>query len=55
LFFSPKQIKQLEKGKEKIDGFTWHHHQDSGRMQLIPDYIHNEFRHVGGTSMTKGQ
>jgi hypothetical protein len=24
-------------------------------MQLIPDYIHNEFRHVGGTSMTKGQ
>jgi len=29
-------------------GYTWHHHQDSGYMQLIPTDLHNTIRHTGG-------
>ena len=29
-------------------GTTWHHHQDSGRMELIPFGIHNITNHSGG-------
>ncbi|WP_430624869.1 HNH endonuclease [Pseudomonas viridiflava] len=25
-----------------MDGYTWHHHQDSGRMQLVPELIHKK-------------
>lgn len=31
-------------------GTTWHHHQDSGRMQLVPFGIHNSTWHFGGRS-----
>jgi len=34
---------------------TWHHHQDSGRMQLIPSDIHNNINHVGGNAMSQGR
>lgn len=27
---------------------VWHHHQDTGRMQLIPRDLHNAVRHSGG-------
>ena len=33
--FNPKQLKAIEKGESKIPGYTWHHHQDTGRMQLV--------------------
>ena len=46
--FTEKQLKQIEKGKEKIDGHTWHHHQDLGRMQLVPHELHAKTTHVGG-------
>ncbi|MEL6050213.1 HNH endonuclease [Corynebacterium rouxii] len=26
----------------------WHHHQDTGRMQLINKEVHNVVRHTGG-------
>lgn len=28
--------------------FTWHHHEDVGRMQLIDRYVHAAFSHKGG-------
>lgn len=28
--------------------YTWHHHQESGRMQLIPRDIHDYVKHTGG-------
>ncbi|MFQ6594191.1 HNH endonuclease [Pseudomonas palleroniana] len=34
---------------------TWHHHQDTGRMQLVPEAFHNGARHIGWESMSKGQ
>ena len=30
------------------EGTTWHHHQDSGRMELVPFGIHNITNHKGG-------
>ncbi|RDE99465.1 hypothetical protein DPV99_11955 [Aggregatibacter aphrophilus] len=38
----------IKAGKEKIPGFTWHHHQDTGRMQLIDQDIHKKTGHIGG-------
>jgi hypothetical protein len=39
----------LEKGHYKIGNYTWHHHQETGRMQLIPSDIHNKGKpHTGG-------
>ncbi|WP_417696190.1 HNH endonuclease [Pseudomonas sp.] len=29
-----------------MDGYTWHHHQDSGRMQLVPELIHKKTGHI---------
>jgi len=49
--FTPKQLKDITSGSERIQGFTWHHHQEIGRMQLIPRAIHEEIDHVGGMSM----
>jgi hypothetical protein len=41
---------EIMSGKSKIGEFTWHHHQELGRMQLIPDFIHEGSRHSGGMS-----
>ena len=29
-------------------GYTWHHTESLGEMQLIPDFIHKKVRHTGG-------
>ncbi|MFK7973738.1 MAG: HNH endonuclease [Rickettsiaceae bacterium] len=44
-------IEICDSGKDKINGLTWHHHQDTGRMQLISDKLHNNVRHPGGMSL----
>jgi len=31
-------------------GFTWHHHEDPGRMQLVPMGLHQVYAHEGGRS-----
>ncbi|OTX31255.1 hypothetical protein BK717_21870 [Bacillus thuringiensis serovar malayensis] len=28
--------------------YTWHHHQDTGRMQLVDYQIHHDTGHTGG-------
>ena len=43
------------KGKSKIPDYTWHHHQDTGRMQLVPEWEHSKTGHIGGTVMDKGK
>ena len=35
------------------DGFTWHHHEDRGLMQLVDERIHGDFWHSGGFSLNK--
>ena len=45
--FDARQLWQIQSGRAKIDKFTWHHHQDLGRMQLVPTDIHSPTGHVG--------
>ncbi|MGN6670333.1 MAG: DUF637 domain-containing protein, partial [Candidatus Nucleicultricaceae bacterium] len=49
--FTKEQLADIKAGKAQIDDLTWHHHQDTGRMQLIPTEIHEKIGHVGGRSL----
>ena len=48
--FTTKQLNAIMKEYERIPGFVWHHHQEIGRMQLVPRDIHAWIKHVGGNS-----
>lgn len=37
----------IESGEDPV-GYTWHHHQDEGKMQLVQSKIHGPLRHTGG-------
>jgi hypothetical protein len=32
-------------------GYSWHHHEDTGRMQLVPSELHGAVGHTGGFSI----
>jgi A nuclease of the HNH/ENDO VII superfamily with conserved WHH len=34
--------------KSTPKGYTWHHHEDTGRMQLVDTKIHKTTAHTGG-------
>ncbi|MEU9744056.1 HNH endonuclease [Micromonospora chersina] len=36
--------------KETPEGYTWHHHQDPGLMQLVEEWTHAKTGHTGGFS-----
>jgi filamentous hemagglutinin len=46
--FSQKQLEAIENHLPEIPGYTWHHHQIRGRMQLVPTDIHDRTGHIGG-------
>ena len=52
--FDREQIKAIQAGDAKIPGYTWHH-QDTGRMQLVPEWDHSKTGHVGGDYIQKGK
>ncbi|AKO63607.1 hypothetical protein BBZ73_08780 [Neisseria gonorrhoeae] len=43
------------KGTSEIPNYTWHHHQDTGRMQLIREDSHHDTDHIGWRAMSKGK
>lgn len=47
--FTPEQIEQIMNG-EMPSGYTWHHSEFDGMMQLVPFGIHNSTNHCGGRS-----
>ncbi|SDC84832.1 DNase/tRNase domain of colicin-like bacteriocin [Terribacillus halophilus] len=49
--FNPQQIDQIEKGRARIKGFTWHHHQVPGKMQLVLEDTHGSVSHLGGNKL----
>lgn len=49
--FNRQQLAAIRAGDDKIPGYTWHHHQDLGRMQLVPEAVHDAVRHIGGIAM----
>ena len=46
--FTPGQLAAIRKHSDIIPGYTWHHHQDRGRMQLVPTFGHDKTGHIGG-------
>ncbi|WP_379929214.1 polymorphic toxin-type HINT domain-containing protein [Marinicrinis sediminis] len=46
--YSSKQVEKIIAGEEKIPGYTWHHHQETGRLQLVDANAHKDISHTGG-------
>ena len=49
--FSLEQLRAIQGGKPNIPEMAWHHHQNQGRMQLVPLQIHRQTGHIGGFEM----
>lgn len=41
----------IDREYRKRNNLVWHHHEDTGRMQLIPVDLHRAVRHTGGYAM----
>lgn len=54
LKLSKSQIKEL-KQYETPSGYTWHHHQDAGVLQLVDELIHEKTWHYGGYTIWGGK
>jgi titin len=39
--------------KKTPDGYIWHHHEDTGLMQLVREDVHSQWWHSGGFSLNK--
>jgi filamentous hemagglutinin len=54
--FTEKQTREINRGSDRIPGFTWHHNAQSSpnNMQLIPRDIH-KIPHTGEGSMSNGK
>jgi hypothetical protein len=51
--FTPEQLEQIKNG-ETPDGYTWHHNEETGKMQLVKTEDHQANRHTGGKSIWGG-
>jgi DNase/tRNase domain of colicin-like bacteriocin len=51
--FSDTEIREIG-AAETPDGYTWHHHQDTGRMQLVDSRVHLATGHTGGKDLWGG-
>lgn len=47
--FTEEQLEQINRG-ETPSGYTWHHSEKDGVMQLVPYGVHNSTNHHGGRS-----
>nr|WP_314741409.1 HNH endonuclease [uncultured Haemophilus sp.] len=45
--FTEEQLEQIENG-DTPDGYTWHHNEEKGKMQLVDTETHDKTRHTGG-------
>lgn len=48
--FTAEELKAIEDGILP-EGFTWHHNEKEGLMQLVDSKIHNATNHTGGMSL----
>lgn len=48
--FNKFDLQELKKG-DTPDKYTWHHHQNRGKMQLVLRDIHSNVSHIGGYSI----
>jgi hypothetical protein len=47
--FTEQQLKEIMDGKTP-SGYTWHHSEKDGTMELVPYGVHNSTYHCGGRS-----
>ena len=45
--FTPEQLEQIKNG-DTPDGYTWHHNEETGKMQLVDSETHAKSGHTGG-------
>lgn len=51
--FNAMQLEQIYDG-ETPDGYTWHHHEEIGKIQLVETEPHDQSGHTGGRSIWGG-
>lgn len=51
--FTPEQLEQIKNG-DTPDGYTWHHNEEKGKMQLVDSDIHAKTGHTGGKTIWGG-
>ena len=51
--FTANQIEQIKNG-DTPDGYTWHHNEEIGKMQLVDAKIHAKTAHMGGRTIWGG-
>lgn len=51
--FNPMQLEQI-RNMDTPDGYTWHHNETEGRMQLVDALQHKQAGHVGGKCIWGG-
>lgn len=51
--FNDEQIADIKMGRNP-EGYTWHHHEDKGRMQLVDTEVHAKTGHTGGKKVWGG-
>ena len=51
--FSSKQLRQIMEG-QKPEGYTWHHNEEEGIMDLVDSIKHMHTPHVGGRAIWGG-
>lgn len=51
--FSKQQLSQIENGRTPR-GYTWHHNEETGKMQLVDSKIHEKTGHTGGKAVWGG-
>ncbi len=51
--FDEEQLEQIYNG-ETPDGFTWHHSEEPGKMQLVDSETHSSTGHTGGRKIWGG-
>lgn len=52
--FTAEQLEQIKNGAPRIRGFTWHHNETPGVMQLVDSEKHQKCGHTGGRSIWGG-
>lgn len=51
--FTEDQLADIEDGYTP-EGYTWHHNEEKGKMQLVDSDIHSQTRHTGGRNIWGG-
>ena len=52
--FTRNEMNDLKSG-ETPARYTWHHHQNKGKLQLVSRKIHSEVNHIGGYKIWGGE